>query len=55
MEWLIEGLVPKGFVTILYGNSGLGKSYLCKWIAACSRHGGGRSSVTRLTEAISSG
>lgn len=40
MEWLIEGLVPKGFVTILYGNSGLGKSYLCKWIATCIAMGG---------------
>ena len=40
MEWLIEGLVPKDFLTILYGNSGLGKSYLCKWIAASVAMGG---------------
>ena len=32
MNWLIDGLVPEGFLTILYGNSDLGKSYVCLWL-----------------------
>ena len=30
---VLEGLVPDGAVTILYGDGGLGKSYLALWIA----------------------
>jgi len=32
MNWLIDGLVPEGFLSILYGNSDLGKSYVCLWL-----------------------
>jgi hypothetical protein len=33
MQWVVEGLIPENFITILYGNSGLGKSYLCLHLA----------------------
>ena len=32
---VLEGLVPDGAVTILYGDGGVGKSYLALWIATC--------------------
>lgn len=32
---VLEGLVPDGAVTTLYGDGGVGKSYLALWIASC--------------------
>lgn len=33
MEFFIEGLIPEGFCTILYGDGGMGKSYLAAQMA----------------------
>ncbi|MEO0556677.1 MAG: AAA family ATPase [Bacteroidota bacterium] len=34
-EWTVEGLVPKGVISVLAGHSGLGKSYLALILAIC--------------------
>lgn len=34
IDWLWKGRVPRGMLTILAGDPGLGKSFLCAWIAA---------------------
>ncbi len=32
---LVEGLLPEGYITVLYGDGGMGKSYLALAIATC--------------------
>ena len=32
---MIDGLMPEGALTILFGDGGLGKSYLALYIATC--------------------
>jgi hypothetical protein len=34
-RWIVEGLVPEGALTILFGDGGLGKSYLVLYVASC--------------------
>src|SRR5687767_8621743 len=34
-DWVIEGLVPKGHPTGMFGDGGTGKSYCALHIAAC--------------------
>ncbi|WBU31455.1 AAA family ATPase [Rhodopseudomonas palustris] len=38
-EWVVEGWVPKGEVTLLYGDGGVGKSLLAMQFAACAATG----------------
>gem|GEM_PF-1149020 len=35
VPWLVQGLIPQGYVTNLYGDSGQGKSYLALYLAVC--------------------
>ncbi len=35
LEFFVTGLIPKGFVSILYGHSGYGKSYIVLHLATC--------------------
>jgi putative DNA primase/helicase len=40
IEWVIPGLVPRGMLTLLAGNPGIGKSLLgCRWAAELSFRG----------------
>lgn len=34
IEWLWRGRIPRGMLTIIAGDPGLGKSFLCTWLAA---------------------
>lgn len=38
-EWVVEGWVPKGEVTFLYGDGGVGKSLLAQQLATCAATG----------------
>lgn len=38
-EWLVEGLIPKGQVTLLYGEGGIGKTLLIHQYAICAAAG----------------
>lgn len=38
-EWEVEGLIPKGEVTLLYGDGGVGKSLLAHQYATCAATG----------------
>lgn len=33
VEWVVDGVIPKGYVTFLYGDSGIGKSLLAMHLA----------------------
>jgi len=35
LDFFVEGLIPKGFPTLLYGDGGKGKSYLALYLAHC--------------------
>ncbi len=39
-EWLVDGLIPMGTVTLLYGDGGNGKSLLAQQLAAAVAEGG---------------
>jgi len=39
MEWIVEGLLAAGSVTLLSGDSGIGKSTLALQLAGCVAHG----------------
>lgn len=41
VEWLVEGLIARGAVTLLAGAPGAGKSLLGQWLAAAAVNGGG--------------
>jgi len=41
IEWLIEGRIPRGMVTLIAGRQGEGKSLLSAWLAAKVSHQGG--------------
>jgi hypothetical protein len=34
VDWLWHGRIPRGMLTIIAGDPGLGKSFLCTWLAA---------------------
>lgn len=38
-EWLVEGLIPKGEVTLLFGDGGIGKTLLAQQYAICAAAG----------------
>jgi hypothetical protein len=38
-EWVVEGWIPKGEVTFLYGDGGVGKSLLAQQFATCAATG----------------
>jgi energy-coupling factor transporter ATP-binding protein EcfA2 len=39
MEWLVEGIIPRGAITLLTGESGVGKSTLALALAGAVAHG----------------
>jgi hypothetical protein len=51
VEWLWDGLVPLGMFTLLQGEEGLGKSWICYALAACVAAGGSLPfSASRVTQ-----
>lgn len=38
-EWVVDGMIPRGEVTLLYGDGGVGKSLLAHQLATCAATG----------------
>lgn len=52
VEWLLPGRIPFGYLTLLLGQQGLGKSQLLTWLAAANSRGEfGGSGVTLMCSA----
>jgi hypothetical protein len=51
-EWLIEGILPKGEISLIYGDGGLGKSLLAMQLGAQLASGGGEFLGFKIKESV---